>query len=81
MLAIPARLWAVAIGPIGAGPSATGWQEHDEVEVAVRDSGQPLVLGGPVEEVVGLAAHQDVNLEDDQTDALGRAHPAQVLCD
>ena len=78
---VPAGLWAVVVGPVGARPSATRGRVDAAVELACLDATHPGVLSRWVHQVVLGATYEDVNFMDDQAEAMGHAKFAQAISD
>ena len=74
MLSTAARLWAGLVGPIGPAPRPARRAENAHVVVALLYQSQKLGLPRLVEQVVGGATHENIDLGEFQADAGGLTH-------
>ena len=75
----PAGLWARFVAVVQAAPAATRRRENEEVKLSLRDPGLKLRLTIGVEQVVGRAAHVNVQLFEVEAQAGLQAQGAQLL--
>ena len=73
------RAWVRRRWPSWLRSTPTRGRQSHNVELAVLDPGQSLVLGFSVEKVVLLATNQDIDLEDDESQTLFGAPPLELL--